>query len=151
MLGEPDEFQEKKEHGINREDRAIAAVLGVFILICVLAYCAVRILHTETVFFGSCLFHKMTGLYCPGCGATRALLFMLKGDIIKSLIFHPAVFPGACFLLMFIGSNALSVFPGSRIQGMHFRKIYIIMAAAVLILNCIIKNYFLLKGIDLLA
>ena len=32
-----------------------------------------------------CMFHQLTGLYCPGCGATRALSALLHGDIKASL------------------------------------------------------------------
>lgn len=31
-------------------------------------------------FFPACTFHKLTGLYCPGCGATRALYALLHGE-----------------------------------------------------------------------
>lgn len=31
-------------------------------------------------FFPTCAFHKLTGLYCPGCGATRALYALLHGN-----------------------------------------------------------------------
>ena len=32
-----------------------------------------------------CLFHEWTGLYCPGCGGTRALYALLHGDLKTSL------------------------------------------------------------------
>ncbi len=32
-----------------------------------------------------CFFHKATGLYCPGCGATRGTWHLLHGDIGKAL------------------------------------------------------------------
>lgn len=28
-----------------------------------------------------CVFHRLTGLYCPGCGNTRAVLALLRGDL----------------------------------------------------------------------
>ncbi len=38
-----------------------------------------------------CLFHLVTGYYCPGCGGTRALYLFLTGHWIKSFLFHPLV------------------------------------------------------------
>jgi hypothetical protein len=35
--------------------------------------------------YPTCLFHKATGLYCAGCGATRALYAMLHGRILDAL------------------------------------------------------------------
>ncbi len=33
-----------------------------------------------------CIFNKVTGLYCPGCGITRAIKTLLRGNIAES--FH---------------------------------------------------------------
>ena len=38
-----------------------------------------------------CFFHELTGYYCPGCGGSRALMFLLRGDLIHSFIYHPAL------------------------------------------------------------
>jgi hypothetical protein len=35
----------------------------------------------EHRFFPPCLFQKLTGWYCPGCGATRALHQLLHGNV----------------------------------------------------------------------
>lgn len=36
-----------------------------------------------------CQFHELTGLYCPGCGSTRAVYWLLHGDILRALRFNP--------------------------------------------------------------
>ena len=38
-----------------------------------------------------CLFHFFTGFYCPGCGGTRAVRLLLKGDLAGSFQYHPFV------------------------------------------------------------
>lgn len=34
---------------------------------------------------GKCTFHEVTGLNCPGCGNTRSVKALLRGDILLSL------------------------------------------------------------------
>jgi hypothetical protein len=36
-------------------------------------------------FYPVCLFHELTGLNCPGCGATRALFALLHGHFLRAL------------------------------------------------------------------
>ena len=38
-----------------------------------------------TAFYPKCLFHEWTGLYCPGCGSTRALHCLLHGELREAL------------------------------------------------------------------
>jgi hypothetical protein len=45
-------------------------------------------------FFPKCLLHQWTGLHCPGCGATRALHYLLKGDFQKAVRFNPLLIIG---------------------------------------------------------
>lgn len=39
-----------------------------------------------------CLFHLVTGLYCPGCGITRMLSALLEGSFVVAFRSNPAVF-----------------------------------------------------------
>jgi hypothetical protein len=36
-----------------------------------------------------CAFHALTGLYCPGCGSTRALHALVHGDVAQALAMNP--------------------------------------------------------------
>ena len=36
-----------------------------------------------------CPFKALTGIPCPGCGMTRAVLFACKGDFRKAFHYHP--------------------------------------------------------------
>lgn len=40
-----------------------------------------------------CFFKSTFGMECPGCGMQRALIALLKGDILLSLQSHPALIP----------------------------------------------------------
>jgi hypothetical protein len=40
-------------------------------------------------FFPVCLFHRTTGLLCPGCGSLRALHQLLHGHILVAFEFNP--------------------------------------------------------------
>ena len=38
-----------------------------------------------------CAFESLTGLYCPGCGGTRAVIALFNGHPVRSFLYHPAV------------------------------------------------------------
>ena len=69
-----------------------------------------------------CMFHEMTGLYCPGCGATRALSALLHGEIGLSLHNNPLLVPGSITITILI------VKPGVSLK----RPVAIAVAAAVI-------------------
>ena len=39
-----------------------------------------------------CIFHKITGLYCPGCGITRMLFSLLELKFYQSFRYNPLLF-----------------------------------------------------------
>jgi hypothetical protein len=56
-----------------------------------------------------CMFHQLTGLYCPGCGATRALSALLHGDIRSSLHNNLLLFPLLALIVVLIVKPGISL------------------------------------------
>ena len=91
-----------------------------------------------------CLFHKITGLYCLGCGGTRAVFALVRGDIIKSLFYHPMVPYAAIVGGWFMISQTIDRLLGHKFPSidfaMHFRLVYIWIGVGLAVLNCLWKN-----------
>ena len=104
------------------------------------------------IFRMPCLFHLLTGLYCPGCGGTRAVKYLLQGQWGKSFLYHPLILYGAAALAL----ELLSVLTG-RMLGRPLvrpgKEIWLVYGGVALVtLNWIVKNGALLfLGLDLLA
>lgn len=48
----------------------------------------------------TCYFKSHFGMDCPGCGTQRALIALLKGDLLESLRYHAALIPFMITILM---------------------------------------------------
>lgn len=87
-----------------------------------------------------CIFNKLTGYYCPGCGGTRAVKFFLTGHWIKSVIYHPVVpyigIVGGTYMITHTISNIM----GGRIKGIQFRIGYVYAMAGIIAIQFVIKN-----------
>ena len=46
-----------------------------------------------------CLFHRLTSLYCPGCGNTRALHALVHGDWRAAFAYNTLLVPALLYLL----------------------------------------------------
>jgi hypothetical protein len=55
-----------------------------------------------TTRFRGCWFYNLTGRPCPGCGLTRALLALGRGDFVAAWRFNPFVWPVLGLILLTI-------------------------------------------------
>lgn len=77
-----------------------------------------------------CLFNKVTGLCCPGCGGTRAMRALLHGEILKSIYDYPPLIYGIVVYIVFMVRCTLYIFFGVRKSrdGAVVKYLYIFVA-----------------------
>ena len=92
-----------------------------------------------------CTFEAITGLYCPGCGGTRSVIALFKGNLIKSFMFHPAVpYAAICLVVFMVRMFLIKHFNiGKEKDGRVLIFIYI--GIAIVLLQWIIKLILLIK------
>ncbi len=99
-----------------------------------------------------CLFHEITGLYCVGCGGTRAVKYLLKGEILTSIQYHPLVlYTAVVFSLELISWTAAKQL---KRPGMYLGhgKVFLGLGIFIAVVNCVVKNVFLIAfDVDLLS
>lgn len=66
-------------------------------------------------FYVPCVFHKITGFYCPGCGSTRSLTALVHGDIFLVWRYNKLL----PFLLLYLFYRYICY--GFRCFGVHIR------------------------------
>ena len=97
-----------------------------------------------------CLFFRLTGFYCPGCGGRRALLYLMKGQIGMSLRCHPFVLYLVVLYLAFMVSQTWERISRGRYKGMSYHDAYIVIGVVILGGNWLVQNLLLkLAGISL--
>lgn len=89
----------------------------------------------------SCIWDRLFGIYCPGCGGTRAMSALFQGRLLLSLWYHPLVPYTAVIFGSFMGSQGFARLTGYRyIKGLRFHNWYLYVAIIIIIVNFIAKN-----------
>jgi len=92
----------------------------------------------------SCWFHKTTGLYCPGCGATRATHELLHGKVISALR-HNALWTLGLPLALYVAVSEMLLLLGRRpLWGNPIRRCWFLWAV-----GAAAAIFFLLRNIPL--
>lgn len=98
-----------------------------------------------------CLFRTLTGLYCLGCGGTRALRAWMQGKLWLSFCYHPLV-PYTAFWLPVLLVFFLFCRKKKKTYSKRLSEYVLLGGVLLLVGNVLIKNGFLLLGKrDLLA
>ncbi len=98
-----------------------------------------------------CFLYSYFGIYCPGCGGTRAVMALLEGRIWDSIYYHPIVVYTAIIYLVFMIPQTIHYISRGKIKGIRFRYWFLYGALVVIIINFLVKNIFkFIYGINLI-
>lgn len=103
-----------------------------------------------------CVFHKLTGLYCPGCGGTRAVKSLLHGNVVASFLYHPFVVYSVVAAIFILAHYAvykvrLRTSDNKSVMTYDFPEWVLWGSLVVIGINFIVKNVALIAfGVDLL-
>ncbi len=103
-------------------------------------YAALRWLLPNMPAGMECIFLKFWGIYCPGCGGTRAVIAFLQGHFLESLWYHPIVMYTVLMFGWFMLSHTLEKIHFPLIRGMKFRTWQMYGALVLIAANCVFKN-----------
>ena len=95
---------------------------------------------------------RISRLLLSGVRWYESTFALLHGHLIRSFVLHPFVPYTAVFGGWFMLSQTLQRISRGRLHiGMHFRSLYMWLALAIIVVNCIVKNMLILFcGIHLL-
>ena len=87
-----------------------------------------------------CLFHELTGFYCPGCGGTRAVLALLAGHPVLSFLYHPLVPYCALVALVFAVSYAIYWKTKDPRFRLYLSDAYVHVGLGIIVVNFLVKT-----------
>lgn len=132
---------------INKENpEKVIYLVGIFIFIWIIILMFYSLMMTKftPINYGECVFKKITGLYCPGCGGTRAFIYLVQGNICKSIYYNIFSTYATLLYIIFMGSHTLFYITKGLIKGLKFRPWFIYLGIILLLLQWVIKNIMII-------
>lgn len=96
-----------------------------------------------------CLFLSMLGLYCPGCGGTRAVFAFFSGQFFRSLCYFPPLWVAGVIVLRMDILAVLSLATGNPHHASRIRAKSLLWVAVSVLAWFVLRNLLLLCGFDI--
>ncbi len=90
-----------------------------------------------------CFLLEVLGIYCPGCGGTRAVIALTQGKFLLSLWYHPLVLYAIVIFGGFMVTHTLERWKLFAVRGWKFHSWYLYGALVLLGINFVVKNILL--------
>ena len=100
---------------------------------------AVKLLISETTV---CAFRRITGFNCPGCGGTRATLYLARLRFLDSFKMNASVPVGMVLYLFFMIRQTFTILFSGKIRSLKEKHVYILLGIflATIFINWIVNN-----------
>ena len=89
-----------------------------------------------------CIIHKITGLYCPGCGISRMFLYLLNGDIASAASSNIAVFVLLPVFLYLAITESYKYIRHNSSDYSVMQYVMLILSLVVLLVFGVVRNIF---------
>ena len=115
-------------------------IIGLILLIVCLPIALLYVSVMDKGIFPPCMLYSALGLFCPGCGGSRAVKSLFQGDIIKSFIYHPLVPYTVIIYTIFMLSQTIRIISHGKCKGIKFHYWFLYVAVTIVVVNWILKN-----------
>ncbi len=116
-------------------------VISMFI---VWAFLIIFNVHPTNVYTGQCYFYTVHGVFCPGCGGTRAFEHLLYGHFLQSFLYHPIVVTVVFFLMFSTISYILYFITRGKVLYYELTMKHFIIIDLIFVANFAVKNLLVL-------
>ena len=91
----------------------------ILIMVSILIFIFVLLKMFQTLYYNyhvtiPCIFNKITGLFCPGCGVTRMILSITKLDLYQAFRYNPLIFCMLPFIIFYGIDTSIKWIKGTK-------------------------------------
>ena len=79
-------------------------------------------------------------VYCPGCGGTRALTALARGQLGQALRYHPPVLVTLFLAAAYLLTQTVWRLRGRRGWTLHYRPWWPALLVGLFLVNCLVRN-----------
>lgn len=119
--------------------KLIVILLPIITLISFLSISKVYLFLSQKIFI-PCILYTFTGFLCPGCGATRCVKALLKGNLPRAFINNPIIFLLLVFIILLYVQLFLKTFFKPK-KIIPENKYFYFVLSGIIIIFFILRNF----------
>lgn len=113
-------------------------------LVLLIAGIAYGVFYIKTGIGIPCVFNKITGLKCPGCGVTHMCVALMKGDILEAMHSNVVLFFISPLLLYILIGYACRYINTGRMWLPKWQTVALYIMIAALVIYAIVRNLMMI-------